>query len=97
MWGGGGGGGTHVLNVKLWGWGPKLRIIRPHESTLYTIRLVLWGVTTIRCRGKAVNQTSGSVSQCSPIPGDEMIWYFSVQLVGKLGVLSPPNLKSGRA
>ena len=29
--------------------------------------------------------------------GNEMILYFSVQLVEKLGGLSPPNLKSGRA
>ena len=29
--------------------------------------------------------------------GNEMILYFSVQLVEKLGGLSPPNLKCGRA
>ena len=28
-------GGAHVLNVKLWGWGPRLCIIRLHESKLY--------------------------------------------------------------
>ena len=28
-------GGAHVLNVKLWGWDPRLHIIRPHESELY--------------------------------------------------------------
>ena len=27
--------GAHVLNVKLWGWGPRLCIIRLHESKLY--------------------------------------------------------------
>ena len=37
------------------------------------------------CRGRAVDQTSGSVAQCSPNPGNEMILYFSLQLVEKLG------------
>ena len=68
--------------------------VGPHESKLYA-----WGLgeTTIRCRRRAADQTSGSVAQCSPSPGNEMILYFSVQLVEKLGGLSPPNLKSGRA
>ena len=26
---------AHVLNVKLWGWGPRLLIIRLHESKPY--------------------------------------------------------------
>ena len=30
-----GGGGAHVLNVKLWACGPRLCIIRPHESKLH--------------------------------------------------------------
>ena len=42
-------------------------------------------------------QTSGSEAQCNPSPGNEMIFYFSAQLIEKLGGLNPPNLKSGRA
>ena len=46
---------AHVLNVKLWGCGPRLRIIRLHESKLH---LVSWGLgkTTIRCRGRAADK-----------------------------------------
>ena len=48
-------GGAHVLNVKLWGCGPRLRIIRPHESKLHSVS---WGLgeTTIRCRGRATDK-----------------------------------------
>ena len=51
----------------------------------------------IRARGKLpllpppVGSTGGSVAQCSPIPGNEMMLYFSVQLVKKIGGLSPPS------
>ena len=60
------------------------------------LSLIGLGVTTIRCRGRAVDQTSGSVAQCSvaqcsPIPGNKMILYFSVQLVEKLA--EPPQSK----
>ena len=87
--------GAHVLNFKLWWWGLRLHIIRSHESKQefityklleQTISLVSWGLggTTIHCRGRAVDQTtgSGSIAQCSAvqcclIPGKEMILYFS--------------------
>ena len=38
-----------------------------------------------------MDQTSGSVAKCSPIPGSEMILYFSVQLVEKLGGAEVPQ------
>ena len=79
-------GGAHFLNVKLWGWGTRLRIIILHESKLH-ICLVSWGLGE---SGRSADQTSGSVAQCcvaqcSLIPGNEMILYFSVQLVESLG------------
>ena len=63
----------------------------------YTLSLVGSGQTTICCRGRAMDQTSRSVAQYSPSPGNEMILYFSVQLVERLRGLSPPNVKSWRA
>ena len=77
-WGGGG--------FKLWGGGPRLRIIRLHEDKL---RLVSWGLGEPPL-WESHGQTSGSVVQCSPSPGNEMILYFSVQLVEKLGGAEPP-------
>ena len=48
-----------------------------------------------------MDQTSGSEAQCSPIPRNEMILYFSVQLHELVenweGGAEPPNLNSGRA
>ena len=34
--------GAHVLNVKLWGWGPRLLIIRLHESKPYIWSRGVW-------------------------------------------------------